>query len=108
MRHRRRPRRSCVYVPLLPQRYYRSPFVDWERTMGTKLEQWRQADRQAHSAELWLYGFGRGRDSAPAADVAAAKGLREVADRLFDEAMAELQAEITDRVAGRRDVSGSH
>lgn len=71
--------------------------------MGTKLEEWRQADRRAHTAEKWLCGLDKQCEYAPApiADVAAAKALRQLADRLFDEAMEELQAEIAGGVAGR-------
>lgn len=81
-----------------------------EHTMGTKLEQWRQADRQAHEAEVWLCGIGKHSEYAPppVAEVAAAKELRQLADRLFDEAMQELQAEIAGREAGRRAASGPH
>lgn len=78
--------------------------------MGTKLEEWRQADRRAHAAEVWLCGLGKQREYAPAplAVLAAAKELRLVADRLFDEAMQELQAEIAGRGAGRRAASSPH
>lgn len=78
--------------------------------MGTKLEEWRQADRKAHAAEMWLCGVGKQREyaAAPLAEVSAAKELRRLADRLFDEAMQELQAEIGGRGAGRRAVSSPH
>lgn len=75
--------------------------------MGTKLEEWRQADRRAHAAEMWLCGGGKQREyaAAPLAEVTAAKELRQVADRLFDEAMQELQAEIAGSGAGRQAAS---
>lgn len=63
--------------------------------MGVKLEKWRDADRLAHAAEMWLRGFSRRHDcEVPAADAEAARQLRDVADRLFEAAMAELQGEI--------------
>lgn len=85
----------------VPRRYYRRPFVDWEHTMGAKLEQWRLADQRAHAAEMWLRGFGMRADHAkpPMEDVALARELRDAADRLFEEAMAELQLEVARRAA---------
>lgn len=88
----------------------RPPFANREHTMRTKLEQWREADRQAHEAELWLVGVHRRHEThlVPQADMAAAKGLRQLADRLFNSAMEELQTEIAQRISGGGESSSPH
>ena len=66
--------------------------------MGTKLKIWQTADRTAHDAEMQIRSYGR-RYTVLEAEVAQARELRARADRLFDEAMREISAEVGKAVA---------
>jgi hypothetical protein len=65
--------------------------------MGRKYEEWRRADHRAHEAEMRSKALITRRKGVPTPDPDAdkeAKDLRAAADRLFDDAMAELNGRV--------------
>jgi len=66
--------------------------------MGQKYEEWRRADRRAHEAEMRSKALTTRHKGIPTPDPQAekeARDLRAAAERLFDEAMAELEGRVT-------------
>lgn len=71
-----------------------------DRDMGAKLEMWRAADRAAHDAEQQIRSFGnRYRGMVTDEDLKRARELRTNADQLFEEAMFELNRELSKAIA---------
>lgn len=65
--------------------------------MSTKYEQWRAADHQAHVAERQIISARSGWDTACSDEVPdfhTARQARALADKLFREAMTEVEQEV--------------